>query len=457
MSTTTSHADQMSLVNHASILIKSEGVGLLSDPWYKGKAFDSGWSLLFENKHQDILDVLSLTTHIYLSHEHPDHLSIDFFKEHSHALKEKNIQILFQETKDGRVVSFLRDRCGLYVRECRSNSWFPLGDSAKAMVVSCGAIDSALVLETNQHTYVNLNDCDFGDVDLFLLEKRLHPAKTRIVFNQFSYAAWRGSLKWLKKAARFKLNHFVKSSMRLRADLNIPFASFIYFCAEDNFSLNKGANLPRASSQALEDQGCKSAFLPPWPAVFVSKELVENEQLRKVANASGVAFWQPHYERVNPTVFEEKAPVQKIPQDSLNTFADRSRKMNSILLMRAIRFLTLGRIFGSTTVFVKEPSQAYCLSFEKVVECDTPEALCDISTTLGRFLLILNTPYGFDTLSVSGRFQEKRRGGFDRLVFALGYLTLNSAGVGIRLKDLFTWKIFYRVINIPIRLALKSS
>ena len=47
-------------------------------------------------------------THIWLSHEHPDHFSIPFFKKFKETIIRKKIKLLFQFTEDKRVVSFLK-------------------------------------------------------------------------------------------------------------------------------------------------------------------------------------------------------------------------------------------------------------------------------------------------------------------------------------------------------------
>ena len=98
---------KIEFINHASVLISNENISVLSDPWYQGDAFHKGWNLLHELDDIDIDNLLDRTTHIWISHEHPDHFSIMFFKKFENKIKEKNIEILFQETADKRVESFL--------------------------------------------------------------------------------------------------------------------------------------------------------------------------------------------------------------------------------------------------------------------------------------------------------------------------------------------------------------
>ena len=81
--------DKITLVNHASVLIESNGTSILSDPWFFGPAFNGGWSLLFENKEEEIKNILSRTKYIWISHEHPDHFSVPFFFKYKELLLEK--------------------------------------------------------------------------------------------------------------------------------------------------------------------------------------------------------------------------------------------------------------------------------------------------------------------------------------------------------------------------------
>ena len=99
---------EIQFINHASVLISNKAICLLSDPWYKGEAFNNGWKLIYENSNEEIYSMLkNKVTHIWLSHEHPDHFSIPFFKEFKSIIIKNKIKILFQATKDKRVMGYL--------------------------------------------------------------------------------------------------------------------------------------------------------------------------------------------------------------------------------------------------------------------------------------------------------------------------------------------------------------
>ena len=71
---------EIEFVNHASVIIRGKNISILSDPWYKGDAFNKGWNLLTETNDDHVKVLLNKITHIWISHEHPDHLSINEIK-----------------------------------------------------------------------------------------------------------------------------------------------------------------------------------------------------------------------------------------------------------------------------------------------------------------------------------------------------------------------------------------
>ena len=86
---------KIQFINHASVKISYKNVTLLSDPWYFGDAFHKGWDLIVENTFDEISEVIYGLTHIWISHEHPDHFSVSFFKKFGNIIKRKEIKILF--------------------------------------------------------------------------------------------------------------------------------------------------------------------------------------------------------------------------------------------------------------------------------------------------------------------------------------------------------------------------
>ena len=69
---------QVTLINHACVRIAIGDAVILCDPWLSGPAFNNGWDLLIKTP-MDLDAVMAGVTHIWVSHEHPDHFVPKFF------------------------------------------------------------------------------------------------------------------------------------------------------------------------------------------------------------------------------------------------------------------------------------------------------------------------------------------------------------------------------------------
>ena len=89
-------------VNHASFVVESGSVHLICDPWLDGTAFNHGWRLISPTvfRYQDFARI----THIWFSHEHPDHFGPSNMGRIPEDLRRK-ITVLFHYTKDKRLLN----------------------------------------------------------------------------------------------------------------------------------------------------------------------------------------------------------------------------------------------------------------------------------------------------------------------------------------------------------------
>src|SRR6185312_702227 len=97
---------KMRWINHASYLINHKNIILVCDPWLQGSAFNNGWDLISSTKFkaEDFRDV----THIWFSHEHPDHFVPSTLKMIPSDIRKK-ICVLFQKTKDKKVIKYCQN------------------------------------------------------------------------------------------------------------------------------------------------------------------------------------------------------------------------------------------------------------------------------------------------------------------------------------------------------------
>ena len=337
--------DQIKLVNHSSIFIEAKSVNdnikILTDPWYRGLAFNNGWALLYENEISEIENLLSQVNYIYLSHEHPDHFSIDFFKKFSEIIKKKGIKIIFQFTKDKRVENFLKKiGLDLLIIKDKETTYLSEDKKIKITLFKQGHIDSAFLLESENYYHLNINDCDFLDSELNTIKKFIKNRQKKIIlYIQFSYAAFRPDNEWLKKAAAYKLENIKVLFELFKCNLVIPFASFVYFCHEENFKLNEFMNNCANTSSFLSENRINHSFLSPKINKLSPEDLILNNSKSIEVNKKSITFWD---ERINKISIIKLDQIDKnIHPENINSFLKRIIEKNNIYLLFLIRILTV--------------------------------------------------------------------------------------------------------------------
>jgi hypothetical protein len=231
---------ELEFINHAGFLLAAAGVRLVLDPWLEGKAFNNGWAPLSPTafSYERFEDV----THLWFSHEHPDHFNPPNLKKISPAHRAK-MSVLFQATRDKRVIDFCRGLGFADVTELEPNRWHRLGDGVEVMCNPVpGFEDSWLAVRTPAGTLLNLNDCWLVD------ERQSHAIKAQVgdvdlLATQFSISAWDGNPddpERLRRGARTMLAKAVTQCQVIAPRFVLPFASFIWFCHEENAYMNAG-------------------------------------------------------------------------------------------------------------------------------------------------------------------------------------------------------------------------
>ena len=448
--------ENIKLINHSSVYINcAENVRILSDPWYDGFAFDGGWSLLYQNNDASIKNLLNNTDYIYISHEHPDHFSISFFIKYSKIIKEKKIKIIFQKTTDKRVEKFLTEKFNLEIIILENFKTIKI-NGQKITLISCGSIDSSLIVETENYYHVNLNDCDFIDKELRRIKKFLKNNKKIIIYLQFSYATHRSSEEWLRKAARFKLKNLVNVYKIFNADLIIPFASFIYFSNNENFHLNKYMNNVEITSKFLTEKNINYCILnPELDEINIDKLMNDKERRIQVINNS-INFWDNKFKNIKPK--NEINQVYEISKEIKDDFLKRIKDHNSIPLLFLFRLISFKYFFGDIVIHLRDTKEIYKINFFKITKIKNSQtAKIDIEMFSRRFFFLLKYPYGIETISVNGCFSEKKRNSFEKMIRSLGFISLNQTNNGITLSSIFKKNIINKIFSTLLRLKLKNS
>jgi UDP-MurNAc hydroxylase len=424
----------LTLINHASVLIKGDSQSILTDPWYEGDVFHRGWRLLHENTENDIEQVLNNTNFIWISHEHPDHFSIGFFRKYKPLLIDRKIVILFQNRKDKRVIEFLR-KSGFESIELSTGEPFTLEKHFTVRVVKDEFYDSALLVNVAGKNIFNLNDCALHSQERITDFAQTY-GQCDVLLTQFSYAAWKGgrdNLQWRSLAAKEKLVSLVRQGHTLKAKTVIPFASFVYFANVLNRYLNDAVNTPQRVIEFCQAANAEftCVFLKPM-------ESLDLDNAHPKQQKSSLAFWEGAF-KANKTYihYQNSSPTDQLSKLFKN-YCERLQKRNSWWLMRLCRYMHIA--FRPIAIQLIDTGDVVLVDLaNRHIGSTTLKP--EVAMHSESLAFIFKFPYGFDTLGVNGTFEELRPGGFSKFAKTLALENLNNLGYSFTLALAFDLKL----------------
>lgn len=398
---------QIEWVNHASYVLRSPGFELLTDPWLYGSVFQDGWDLVSPTRHP--VEDLRKIKRVWLSHEHPDHFNPHFFKGYT-ADERKQVTVYFQETRDKRVVTFLRNQ-GFRVVELPDGKPWEEGNGIEFFCKKSGTEDSWLAVKIGDQVILNLNDCIFPDARAF--------AGADVLLSQFGYAEKVGDTSdvALRSAESKRWRRLLIDQTRaLQARYVIPFASYKYFSHEDNFYMNQGASTPE---QVLEDfefagMGERCRILYPgekWD--FGSPH----------DSVASVSAYRRDWEAIQPRHRVSKRHERTELASAAEDFLKRIRAIASPTLLMLLRHSPFAFGLRPIVIQVTDLGQMFVFDGRSGILPAEPGAQADISLASECLMQVFVHPYGANTLYVNGRFQAHTPHGM-RTIFVWGHLGL---------------------------------
>jgi UDP-MurNAc hydroxylase len=380
---------QIRWVNHASFVYSDGSVNLMCDPWLTGTSFNNGWRHISPTVFgtDDFADI----SHIWISHQHPDHFAPTDLRKVAHADRAR-IQILYQTVADKLVVSWLRSAGYKHVRELPMEQWMPISKDVDLLCGSHGD-DSWLAIRGQGTTMLNVNDCVLKRAaDIEAIKKLV--GQVDILFTQFSYAQWIGNpddTHLRRQDAREKFDRIRLQCVILNPSVVIPFASFIYFSNAENFFMNDAANHVGDVARFIENDLQRRAVV-----------LYPGETWK----VGGAHDWRPAASRyeADAGVKLAQGPIDSpVPMDLAKTisqiedFVARVRRKNPFVHL----FLR-----DETSFYLTDHQQAFRLSAKGLVRSDARADAVDVATSAENILYAIRTPWGGNTLHVSGRFRS---------------------------------------------------
>ena len=258
---------ELEFISHASFITRVNGKSIICDPWIKGKVFNEGWALLSKPGNVD----WSAIDYIYVSHEHPDHFNFPTLKSID-IENRKRIKVIYQKHASLRLKKAFLKLEFQNVIELPIYKW-SLIDGIQFYCGSAGSMDAFLAIRHNNRTTLNLNDCIFNDKQYKYIKREI--GQIDALFTQFSFANWVGNDKDEYNKASQKIQDIEKQIKVFNPTYTIPFASFVYFCNEENSRMNNWVNTPLAIEN-LNISGLN--FLYPNDVVNLEKPVFQSSK-----------------------------------------------------------------------------------------------------------------------------------------------------------------------------------
>ena len=387
----------ITFVNHASYIVDYEGIHLITDPWLEGKAFHDGWSLIEPTKlaYTDF----SAITHIWFSHEHPDHFSPPNLRSIPEDIR-KNITVLFQQTKDQKVINYCKQ---LNFKACIElpPTWFALTQDVQLLNVPHTDGDSWLGMKVGNQTLLNINDCVIEDSrQAAAIMARLGVLEVDVLFTQFSYANWvgnSGDTESHQRQAKKKLNEIARQVAAFRPKYIIPFASYVWFSHEENFYMNKESN-----KIDLIARYCQEQLHIPAVVLFPGERWQIGEAHDTQAS---VNKWLKSYaEHIKPELATKATSVSEADLLTQGNAFINTLKKNNTGWMRLF--------FKPTNIFIADYGKAFQLSLNGFKIANIPSNDCDIDLSSDAMLYCFKFLWGGATTRVNGRYQVPPNGKF---------------------------------------------
>lgn len=405
---------QITWVNHASFIIQTDEIKLISDPWIEGRVFNGSWDLLLETKFQyeDFKDI----THIWFSHEHPDHFFPPNLKKIPEDIRAK-ITVLFQWTEDKKVVRFCENLGFKEVMELSPGEWLTLGANFKIVNESVSNdTDSWLFMDIHGKKLLNLNDCVFHKSSaLENIKQRF--GKVDILFTQFSYASWVGNPDdpaSKKHAADEKLETIKEQIKIFEPEWVVPFASFVWFCAKENFHMNEQANKVDGVIDVIKSSGAHPVLLTPNDSWNGDTGSLPDQTKNRDTYLDGI----------DDLVNRKLTKYEEVSFDELSKTAKEKCKKD-------LAFNNKAKLKGYAPMNVFLTDLKFAVSFDYrngLQKSELEMKDCDVAMPSQNLNYILTTPWGFDTIRIAGTFIKPNNGDFKKIEEYQWIATLNNQG-----------------------------
>tara|TARA_B110000483_G_C18155051_1_gene527088 strand:+ start:222 stop:1589 length:1368 start_codon:yes stop_codon:yes gene_type:complete len=388
---------KVKLLAHASILIEADGKRILTDPWFFGTAFNDGWELSPKPSLEDIKSDIKDIDIIWISHEHPDHLHFPTLKWIAEFI-EKDVEIYFQENNSFKVFGALKKLGYQSFVSMPHLSKIPITSNVKLACYAHRHLDSSLAVFIKDNFWLlDVNDTELNENDIKIIKNEF--GKPTVLYNQFSIAGSNGIETSLRSDSVTVLDKMRQHHKSLSAKISVPIASFVRFSRYDNAYMNDYVNTVFDAKNIFQESNLQLVLQK------IGGDYLEWEDINEVPlnlleiDADGQSFFANEIVTEDDTydykVIAQKE-VKKVIEDRVS---DWQKVTNKIVL----KFLKLKPVFFRVVDWDNEIWKVDFLKNTFSKACGTNEF--DISIASQPLWQAFKTPFGIQTLGVSGRYK----------------------------------------------------
>ena len=427
----------LTFVNHACFYVTNDSTLLLADPWVEGPAFNNGWSLLDTSTSNAALvreiAAQHRNTFVWFSHEHPDHFSISFIKRLKQDFPGK-LTLLYQHTKDRRVLDFLRGN-GFTVIECMRGKPVHLDNDMAITVYPFADGDSYCLIGCGGRHILNLNDCAIATaescraVKASLARAGASP-EIDVLLTQFGYANWIGNpfeSELRRRAAAEKLQRVRLQIVAFAPAMTVPFASFVSFSNIENYYLNDCQNSPASVARWALHSAAQRCITFMKPGAVINLDTDTPSTLR-ASSEEALQHWQ-RLIGIPGELLPAEPPVA--PSALRAAVAKYLRSVRSKLLFLPY-LLEWAGLIRPLLIYIPDLALrirvSYVLPYQEL-PADGPH---DISMTSSSVVFLFSNEYGFNTTHVNGRFRTSDEAALERFSRFFMPQNLGRQGYGIQ-------------------------
>ena len=405
---------KLEFVNHASLIVSYKDIQLMMDPWFEGLAFDKGWSLLSKSKFE--IKDFERITHIWFSHEHPDHFSPPILAKIPAEIKSK-ITIIYHTTQDKKIVNFCTKQGFKEVVELKENEEYVLKDDFKIISNEYAGGDSWCYLSTNEYGILNINDCVIRTVEE-AQEVQDKVGKVDVLLTQFGYAHKIGNEKDQQlriDAIEEKKTRIENQSLVFKPSFIIPFASFVFFSHEENKYMNLSNFMIDQMSDLIKNKlGKKDIVMYPGDIWNVGDDSWDS--------LSAIEKYTTDFKAVSNFEFVKTVFV---PEDILLKLAVEYGQ--KLVRKNPTAKHLLSKI--GTTFFISDYSKSYKFIGEKgIEEIQKPSNECDVILSSEALQYSFKNEWGAGTCHVNARYLTTEKGEIYKFHLLMNIGNLNNEG-----------------------------